>query len=151
MAQIFVSAWLTFSLALVAQIFASAWLKYSLTFTLGIDVYAAEIVLDLKTKYPYITQESAIPCETQAVKWSVAARERYYNIAAKCDKETMLQREYTPGCMEKRNQYMVDHADYILAVWNGRPSGTGNTVRYAQKKGKFVIVIDPVSLDVKRE
>ena len=33
MAQIFVSAWLTFSLALVAQIFASAWLKYSLTFT----------------------------------------------------------------------------------------------------------------------
>ena len=33
-AQIFVSAWLTFSLALVAQIFASAWLKYSLTFTL---------------------------------------------------------------------------------------------------------------------
>ena len=34
MAQIFVSAWLTFSLALVAQIFASAWLKYSLTFTL---------------------------------------------------------------------------------------------------------------------
>ena len=63
----------------------------------------------------------------------------------------MLQREYTPGCMEKRNQYMVDHAYYILAVWNGRPSGTGNTVRYAQKKGKFVIVIDPVSLDVKRE
>ena len=25
------------------------------------------------------------------------------------------------------------------------------TARYAQKKGKFVIVIDPVSLDVKRE
>ena len=53
---------------------------------LGIDVYAAEIVLDLKTKYPYITLESAIPCETQAVKWSVAARERYYNIAAKCER-----------------------------------------------------------------
>ena len=30
------SAWLTFSLALVAQIFASAWLKYSLTFTDGL-------------------------------------------------------------------------------------------------------------------
>jgi len=55
---------------------------------------------------------------------------RPYNIAAKCDKETMLQREYTPDCMDKRNRYMVDHADYILAVWNGCPSGTGNTVRY---------------------
>ena len=75
----------------------------------------------------------------------------YYNIAAKCDKETMLQREYTPDCMDKRNRYMVDHADYILAVWNGCPSGTGNTVRYAHKKGKSIIVINPVSLDVTRE
>ncbi|MFR9253761.1 MAG: SLOG family protein [Oscillospiraceae bacterium] len=83
-----------------------------------------------------MTLESAIPCETQAIKWSVASRERYYNIAAKCDKETMLQREYTSDCMDKRNRYMVDHADYILAVWNGCPSGTGNTVRYAHKKGK---------------
>ena len=78
---------------------------------LGVDMYAAEIVLDLKSKYPHITLESAIPCETQAIKWSVASRERYYNIAAKCDKETMLQREYTPDCMDKRNRYMVDHAD----------------------------------------
>ena len=95
--------------------------------------------------------KSAIPCETQAIKWSVASRERYYNIAAKCDKETMLQREYTSDCMDKRNRYMVDHADYILAVWNGCPSGTGNTVRYAHKKGKTIIVINPVSLDVTRE
>ena len=57
----------------------------------------------------------------------------------------------TSDCMDKRNRYMVDHADYILAVWNGCPSGTGNTVRYAHKKGKTVIVINPVSLDVTRE
>ncbi len=29
---------------------------------LGVDMYAAEIVLDLKSKYPHITLESAIPC-----------------------------------------------------------------------------------------
>ena len=40
---------------------------------LGVDMYAAEIVLDLKSKYPHITLESAIPCETQAIKWSVAS------------------------------------------------------------------------------
>ena len=67
------------------------------------------------------------------------------------DKETMLQREYTPDCMDKRNRYMVDHADYILAVWNGCPSGTGNTVRYAHKKGKSIIVINPASLEVTQE
>ena len=53
---------------------------------LGIDLYAAELVLDLKARYPSITLESAIPCETQAVKWSAAQRERYYDIAAQCDK-----------------------------------------------------------------
>lgn len=42
---------------------------------LGVDMYAAEIVLDLKSKYPHITLESAIPCETQAIKWSVASRD----------------------------------------------------------------------------
>lgn len=118
---------------------------------LGVDLYAAEIVLDLKARYPIITLESAIPCETQAVKWSMAQRERYYDIAAQCDTETMLQSHYSPDCMDKRNRYMVDHADYILAVWNGCPSGTGNTVRYAHKKGKTIIVINPVSLDVTRE
>lgn len=118
---------------------------------LGVDLYAAEIVLDLKARYPSITLESAIPCETQAVKWSMAQRERYYDIAAQCNKETMLQCHYSPDCMDKRNRYMVDHADYILAVWNGCPSGTGNTVRYAHKKGKSIIVINPDSLDVTRE
>lgn len=115
---------------------------------LGVDMYAAEIVLDLKKTYPGITLESAIPCETQANKWNTAMRERYYEIAAQCDKETMLQTKYTPDCMEKRNRYMVVHADYIIAVWDGKPSGTGNTVKYAQKQEKPIIVINPSSLTV---
>ena len=118
---------------------------------IGVDMYAAEIVLDLKARYPNITLESAIPCETQAVKWSMAQRERYYDIAARCDKETMLQSRYSPDCMDKRNRYMVDHADVLIAVWDGRPSGTGKTVRYAHQQGKSVTVIDPVSLDVTQE
>lgn len=118
---------------------------------LGVDLYAAEIVLDLKARYPNITLESAIPCETQAVKWSMAQRERYYDIAARCDKETMLQSHYSPDCMDKRNRYMVDHADFIIAVWDGRPSGTGKTVTYARdRNGKAIIVIDPVTLAVER-
>ena len=110
---------------------------------IGVDMYAAEIVLDLKRKYPQITLEAAIPCETQAVKWSEALRERYYDIAARCDKETMLQRHYTPDCMHKRNHYMVDAADTVIAVWNGSPSGTGKTVQYAADQGKTIVIINP--------
>lgn len=117
---------------------------------LGVDMYAAEIVLELKKTYPGITLESAIPCETQAAKWNVAMRERYYGIAAQCDKETLLQTHYTPDCMDKRNRYMVDHADYIIAVWDGKPSGTGKTVMYAQSKGKVIIKVNPATLTGER-
>lgn len=115
---------------------------------IGVDMYAAEIVLDLKRKHPQITLEAAIPCETQAVKWSVPLRERYYDIAARCDKETMISRHYTPDCMHKRNRYMVDAADTVIAVWNGSPSGTGKTVKYAADQGKTIVIIDPETFAV---
>lgn len=109
----------------------------------GVDVYAAEIVLELKNQYPQVWLECAIPCEEQAIKWKEADRERYYHIIEQSDKETLLQKRYTSDCMQKRNEYMVDKSDYVIAVWDGKPSGTGNTVRYAKSKGKEVIVLDP--------
>ena len=68
---------------------------------LGTDQICAEIVLELKEQYPYITLECAFPCKTQAVKWSDKCRERYFGIIYKADKKTMVQREYTPDCMMK--------------------------------------------------
>ena len=115
---------------------------------LGIDTYAAEIVLDLKSQFPFITLECAIPCETQAAKWSERYRNRYFRIIERCDKETMLQRHYSSDCMQKRNRYMVEHADLILAVWDGQPSGTGMTVTYAHSLGKPVWTLDPNTFSV---
>ncbi len=47
---------------------------------------------------------------------------------------------------------MVDHADCLLAVYNGEQrGGTAATVRYAQKIGWKIIVIDPITRSVSRE
>jgi uncharacterized phage-like protein YoqJ len=115
---------------------------------LGVDLFAAELVLCLKNAYPHISLECAIPFETKAVKWNESMRERYFDVAAHCDKETLLQRQYTPDCIYKRNRYLVDQADIILAVWDGRPSGSGMTVRYARERQRLVWVIDPTTLEV---
>ena len=115
---------------------------------LGVDMYAAEIVLKLKKLYPSISLECAIPCEAQPEKWTEGFRNRYFYIAASCDKETMLQKQYTPDCMEKRDKYMVDSCDILLAVWNGEKSGTGNAVEYAQKTGKEVLVINSNTTEI---
>ena len=60
----------------------------------------------------------------------------------------MLQRQYTPDCLRKWNRYMVDHAEIVLAVWNGSPSGTSQTVWYARETGKPVWIIWPDTLEV---
>lgn len=117
---------------------------------LGVDTYAANIVLNLKAQYLDITLECAIPCETQAVKWNERDRDIYYDLLAKCDKETLLQQNYTSDCMQKRNEYMVDNSDYVIAVWNGKPSGTGNTVKYARNNKKAVLLINPQTLEVEK-
>lgn len=119
---------------------------------IGVDMYAAEIVLDLKsTYYPGIKLECVIPCESQPEKWTKALQERYAAIVEKCDKRTLLQKEYTPDCMEKRNRYMVDQANALIAVWDGRPSGTGKTVRYALEKKKPIRIIHPITLTVEEK
>ena len=79
-------------------------------------------------------------------KWTEEQRDRYFDIASKCDKETLIQHHYTADCMHKRNRYMVDQADFIIAVWDGRPSGTGKTVQYAQRQGKPVTIINPKTM-----
>jgi uncharacterized phage-like protein YoqJ len=45
-----------------------------------------------------------------------------------------------PGtrAMQIRDEWMVDHAKRIVALWDGSFSGTFNTIRYARKKGKPV-------------
>lgn len=113
---------------------------------LGVDMYAAEIILSQKETYPQITLECALPCITQTVKWASDQQKRYDEIIERADKATMLQTEYTPDCMNKRNQYMVDHSEFVIAVWNGKPGGTGNTIRYAGQKEKTVIQIDPLNI-----
>lgn len=118
---------------------------------LGVGQYAAEIVLDLKKDYPGITLECVSYCENQAVNWSVAQRERYFSIIAQCDKETLIQHNYTKDCRRKRREYMITQSQYILAVWNGRPGNARNFLSLARKIGRPAIVINPDTLEVSSE
>lgn len=45
------------------------------------------------------------------------------------------------GAPLKRNEIMVQQADSVLAVWDGKSRGTKYTIEYAKKQGKPVQVI----------
>ena len=48
---------------------------------------------------------------------------------------------YGRGAPLKRNQEMVDMADSVLVIWDGKSRGTKFTMDYAQKVGKQMTVI----------
>ena len=51
-----------------------------------------------------------------------------------------LSDEFYKGCDNARDQYMVDHCDVLLAIWDGKKSGgVWSTIRKAQKAGKQIV------------
>ncbi len=46
--------------------------------------------------------------------------------------------------MQKRNEWMVDNSDAVIAVGDGTPGATATTMDYARKLGRSVLLIDPV-------
>lgn len=93
----------------------------------GPEMLASEVILELREKYPGITLESVIPYENQAARWSEKLRDRYFGIAAGCDKETMLQRHYSPDCLDRQYLYLLERADIVVPVCGGagEPEGPG--------------------------
>ena len=111
---------------------------------MGIDTICAEIVLELKESYPDITLTAAVPCKDQDMLWPQKQRDRYARILGQCDAVHVVSETYSDDCMNKRNKWMVDNCDILLAVWNRKPGGTGNTVKYAKSKGVELIILDPL-------
>lgn len=109
----------------------------------GCDFYFAEEVLSLKAQYPDITLEAAIPCPSQSEGWKAFDKRRYWDILERCDYETMVQNHYSPGCMQRRNRYMVDHSSLVIAVYNGQDGGTRRTLEYAIAQGIPFVDIRP--------
>ena len=108
----------------------------------GCDLDFAEAVLAMRDHLPDVTLEAAIPCDRQADKWTAAQQRRYEHIMAESDTVTFVQHRYSPGCMMRRNRYMVDRSSLLLACFDGQTGGTMNTILYAQRSGLKVILID---------
>lgn len=123
-------------------LYAEGYRHFICGMALGCDMYFAEAVTALRDVYDDVTLEAAVPCGTQPDRWNRAQRERYNALLDACSKVTVLQIGYSPECMMRRNQYMVDHSSTLLCCYNGRPGGTMRTILYAERTGVGVEIID---------
>lgn len=115
----------------------------------GVDCWAALIVLELRKKNPALRLHMLLPHEGQADNWSDSAQERYHLILEQADSIAYMSREYYDGGMLDRNHRLEESAEVLLVVYNGeRRGGTAATVRYAQKMGRKIILLDPISLKI---
>lgn len=106
---------------------------------LGVDQWAA--ALAIQHKIPFI---AAVPCLEHEIKWNDETQKRYFKLLNEAFEVVVVtQTKYTPTVMRRRNEWMVDNSDALLAIWDGSKSGTANCVAYAQKQGKRIYRIIP--------
>lgn len=98
---------------------------------LGWDQAVAEAALDLGV--PLL---AAVPCDDQDITWPFMSRKRYRDVLSRTGVEThvVCPGPYKPWKMQARNEWMVDRASLLLALWDGSPGGTANAVGYFHVK-----------------
>jgi len=115
----------------------------------GSDILFGEQVLWVKTTmYPAIRLICVVPHQEQARGWSETWRERYSDLLEHASDEVLISARYTRDCYHRRNRYMVDHADVLLAVYNGsHTGGTAYTVTYARKAAREIVLFNPNTIE----
>ena len=100
----------------------------------GFDLLSAEATLMMKGKYPQIKLVVCVPHIGQEKYYDDEEKARYYSILKRADTVVVLSDFYYKGCMQARNQYMVDRSDCIITYCKEDKGGTWNTVNYCKQK-----------------
>ena len=107
----------------------------------GVDIWAGEIVCRLRAKNPSLHLIAAVPFPGFDSRWSSDWKRAYSSLLEKADLVRYICPQYNPGAYQQRNEWMVDHAARVIAVFNGEKSGTKNTIDYAQRIAVPVVLI----------
>lgn len=114
---------------------------------LEVDLWAGEILLCLKEQPEYsdIKLVVALPFEGHDAGWDTRSKSRLKFLINHSAEVVTVGTTAKPAaiCYKRRNYYMADHADCLLAVYdNDRSvrSGTGMTVNYARQKGLPILL-----------
>jgi len=108
----------------------------------GVDIWAAEIVLELRKAGMPLRLICASPYEGFEKSWSAEWQQRYNTILAEADLVRFICKGYSRACFQIRNEWMVDHSNRVIAVYNGEKGGTNNTIEYANRHGVLVVSME---------
>jgi hypothetical protein len=112
---------------------------------IGADQLFAEAALGLG-----IPLVGVIPFANYPADFDGADRDRYEALLRRCTEvERLPYRTRSNRAYYEAGKWVVNAADYVVAVWDGRPAaalgGTADVVVYAEKKKRPIFRIDPTA------
>jgi uncharacterized phage-like protein YoqJ len=106
---------------------------------LGIDQWAANVAI--KLGIPFL---AAIPFEGQENAWPESSQRTFRTLLKKAaEKVIVCEGGYEASKMQRRNEWMVNNCNILIAVWDGTPGGTSNCINYAKSINREIIFINP--------
>lgn len=106
----------------------------------GVDIWAAEIVVERKKHYD-LNLICAIPHPEFDKYRNEYEKGQYNRIIGQADSVLILSTHYSRYCYQKRNKFMVDNSELVIAAFGGENGGTKNTIDYAKRKKIKIINI----------
>lgn len=104
----------------------------------GLDQWAA--IICVRLRIPFI---AAVPFHGQESQWPVGTQLQYRKLLQAAERvEVISTGDYASSKMQKRNEWMVDNSDRLLAVWDGSSGGTSNCIGYARAKRKPISMLN---------
>lgn len=106
----------------------------------GVDICAGELVIEFRESHDDVHLICALPFPGFDASWSFEWKERYQALLQAADLTCTISEEFSRAAYQIRNEWMVDHAARVIAVYNGDPKcGTKNTIVYAHMQGVPVV------------
>lgn len=108
---------------------------------IGFDTLAAEICI--KLNIPFI---AAVPFYGQEKVWPDFAKERYNKLLKWANEvKYVCSPGYAAWKMQKRNEWIVNNCELLIAAWDGKESGgTYNCIKYAKDVGREIKYLNVV-------
>ncbi len=122
----------------IKQAIAAGYTTFITGMAYGVDIWAGQIVVRLRHSNSSIHLIAAVPFPGFEDRWSVDWKKAYSELLDKADLVQYICPRYNAGAYQRRNEWMVDHSSRVIAVFNGEPSGTKNTIDYAYQQQREI-------------
>lgn len=108
----------------------------------GFDLWAADEVLRLRAEgriAATVRLRLAVPYPGFERSFAAEYRPLYESVVAAADEVVYVCPGYHHGCYARRNDFLVECAEVVVAYYEGTEGGTRYTLRKAEKLGRRVV------------